>query len=66
MRYYGRVSIRFNICADSEEQLYEKLEDMLVNDGIDIKLIDIDDQEEEQDEWDEADRRYDESRQTVD
>ena len=62
MRYYGRVDIRFNLCADSEEQLYEKLEDMLVNDGIDIKLIDIDDQEEEQDEWDEADRRYDESR----
>ena len=60
MRYYGRVDIRFNLCADNEEQLYEKLEDMLVNDGIDIKLIDIDDQEEEQDEWDEADRRYDE------
>ena len=62
MRYYGRVDLVFNICADDEEHLYEKLEDSLVNDGIDIKSIEVSDCEEEYDEWDEADRRYDESR----
>lgn len=44
-RYYGTISCKFDILADSQEELYAYIEESVEKDDISIKLIDVTEEE---------------------
>lgn len=48
-RYRGRIVVDFNFLVDEQEDVYERIQDDLLDEDYDIKYIDITDEEDELD-----------------
>lgn len=48
-RYRGRIIVDFNFLVDEQEDVYERIQDDLLDEDYDIKYIDITDEEDELD-----------------